>query len=201
MSEEKEEVKAATEVNEAVNESPVEETETVDEQAVDEVNEAEEERELSPKEKLEAELQEVINERAGFFPVPNLSHEDIKWILNWFKSKIEWRGGNEAFLVTTTRLALEQAHQAFDPKSFNEEDELPETQLMAATIEAIAYFANRYSGKGEQSARKFFKIVMCLNNATKPFGELDQRKKELEAKINAFNSDGDDTPDEEKSDA
>lgn len=138
---------------------------------------------MTPLEKAEAELTELKSKRTGFFEVQQLTFDDLKFIKNKI-NQAPWKGGNEAFLMTTVAFGLEGAVMNYDPSNREEGAEDPGTiQLQAGVIEGALYFLNRVESKGPNSAQKFVGAFFKLQNAMSQFSHMDPVIKQLDEKV------------------
>lgn len=138
---------------------------------------------MTPLEKAEAELAELKAERTGFYEVPQFTFDDLKFVKNKIH-RAEWKGGNEAFLMTTVAFGLEGAVMKYDPNNQEKDAEDPgPIQLQAGVIEGALYFLNRIESKGPDSAQKFVGTFFKLQNAMSQFSHMDPIIKELDEHV------------------
>jgi len=135
-------------------------------------------------EKAKAELDSAISTRTGYYTIPSLTFDDLKFVRNAFRNKIGWKGGQEAFLIVTAAFELEQAVTLYDPnKKGPKENNTGEIQLRGGCIESVLFFLNRFEGKGLDSAQRFFKIYFQIQNAAATFPQQDENIKMLKEKV------------------
>jgi hypothetical protein len=132
-------------------------------------------RELTPQE----QLNELIAERTGSFVIQT-DYTDLKWVKNSLE-KAEFKGANEAYLVVTSAIALDQALSMLDAKSID----TVEVSLDATVIETINFFLNRHTGKGVESARRLFIAAMKFRKSMETISELDKQIEKLSSGINS----------------
>jgi len=123
------------------------------------------------------QLQQLISERTGQFEI-NMDYADLKWVRNSLE-KAEFKGSNEAYLVVTSILSIDQILKSMDPKS----TESHTITLDATVIETINFFLNRHSGKGLESARRLFIAAMKFRTTMEKISNLDKSIEKLNAEI------------------
>lgn len=115
------------------------------------------------------ELEKLIARRTGFWQV-KMQAQDAKWIKNACNGKFEYTGPNEAFMLMNCFIGFSSAI------SRQESEGQTETiVIQAAAIEACAFFINKYSGSGVESAQRLFRIAMNMNNVMMELRSLDEQ--------------------------
>jgi len=115
------------------------------------------------------ELEKLIARRTGFWQV-KIEAQDAKWIKNACQGKFEFTGPNEAFMLMNCFLGFSSA------VSRQESEKQTETIVVqASAIEACAFFINRFSASGVESAQRLFRIAMNMNNVMMELRSLDEQ--------------------------
>lgn len=116
----------------------------------------------------ETTLDRLIKERVGNFTL-NISPADLKYVKNLLKNKIEWKGPNEAYLLLMSTISITSILAELDDRS----SDRVAVDISLSTIEAINFFLNRVTGKGEESAHRIFAISMLIRPALEHMKSLD----------------------------
>lgn len=171
--------KSQKEESAASSDEPTDETIVTD--PGDDLPTNEEVKEYKESELTEAE--KLLQKRTGYWPV-HLDPVDIKWVKNACNNKFEFTGPNEAYMLMNCFVGFSSAVERDKADSENKEPAV----LPASSIEACAFFINRYSASGIDAAQRSFRIAMALNPIIMQMKELDSaidaaRKAEEEARI------------------
>lgn len=116
----------------------------------------------------ETKLDLLIKERVGNYTL-HISPADLKYVKNLLKNKIEWKGPNEAYLLLMSTISITSILTELDDRSTDR----VAVDISLSTIEAINFFLNRVTGKGEESAHRIFAISMLIRPALEHMKSLD----------------------------
>lgn len=116
----------------------------------------------------ETKLDLLIKERVGNFTL-HISPADLKYVKNLLKNKIEWKGPNEAYLLLMSTISITSILTELDDRTTDRVT----VNISLSTIEAINFFLNRVTGKGEESAHRIFAISMLIRPALEHIKSLD----------------------------
>lgn len=115
------------------------------------------------------ELEKMIARRTGFWQV-KMEAQDAKWIKNACQGKFEFTGPNEAFMLMNCFLGFSSAVARQES-----EKQTDTIVVQASAIEACAFFINRHSASGIESAQRLFRIAMNMNNVMMELRSLDEQ--------------------------
>lgn len=119
-------------------------------------------------------LDQLINRRTGFFSI-TLDLNDLKWIKNACGSnKFTFTGPNEAFMVMNCFLGFSSAIARFEQEQAENSESNSSIQVQASAIEAAAILLNKYQSSGLESAQRVFRIAVALNQSVMEMKQLDQ---------------------------
>jgi hypothetical protein len=119
-------------------------------------------------------LDQLINRRTGFFSI-TLDLNDLKWIKNACGSnKFTFTGPNEAFMVMNCFLGFSSAIARFEQEQAENSESNGSIQVQASAIEAAAILLNKYQSSGLESAQRVFRIAVALNQSVMEMKQLDQ---------------------------
>ena len=116
----------------------------------------------------ETKLDLLIKERVGNFTL-HISPADLKYVKNLLTNKIEWKGPNEAYLLLMSTISITSILTELDDRTTDRVT----VDISLSTIEAINFFLNRVTGKGEESAHRIFAISMLIRPALEHIKSLD----------------------------
>jgi len=133
-----------------------------------------EEKELTPEETLE----KLKDFRKNGSISLEVNYSDFKKIRNTFKNDIPWEGPNQAYLLTILMLGLEAGLSMMDPKS----DKSQKVPLKNDSIESIAFFLNKVTGKNSHSAQNSLGMFFALQQAITQLKQIDQEIASLSPK-------------------
>lgn len=159
-----------TEMNETVNDVVTEEM------SVDTHVESNTEDQSTPDIKSMSD-EDLKKMRMGSFKV-GLSYGDVTYYRN-ILDKSEYTGPQQAYLLAIAKAEISNVCSILSTKDKNSRFEVT---LTSATIEALGFFINRFSGKGADSATKLFSASMLLRPV---MGEINQIDEELSTRSKA----------------
>ena len=133
-----------------------------------------EEKKLTPEETLE----KLKDFRKNGSISLDISYSDFKKIRNTFKNDIPWEGPNQAYLLTILMLGLEAGLSTMDPKS----SETQKVPLKNDSIESIAFFLNKVTGKNSHSAQNSLGMFFALQQAITQLKQIDKEIEDLSPK-------------------
>jgi hypothetical protein len=165
-------------------------TDTLVEEVIEEtVTEATESQDMEPTQDMEpapdgtsfeepiqtmSALDQLINRRTGFFSI-TLDLTDLKWIKNACGSNnFTFTGPNEAFMVMNCFLGFSSAIARFEQEQAENSESNGSIQVQASAIEAAAILLNKYQSSGLESAQRVFRIAVALNQSVMEMKQLDQ---------------------------
>jgi hypothetical protein len=128
------------------------------------------------------DLETLKSRRRGFFDVPSMILDDLKWLRNFLNSSVEFTGPNEAFVILQNHnmvLGEIENQKRIDRELKGQEVERI-VRLQSACIESCLYFLNKAKFTGLQNAQSLFKVAFQLNNAYSTVHALDTKIKALE---------------------
>lgn len=133
-------------------------------------------------EQEEETLDTLRSRRRGFFDIPSMTIDDLKWLRNFLSSSVEFTGPNEAFVILQNHNMVlgEIENQKRMDRELKGQEVDRTIRLQSACIESCLYFLNKAKFTGLQNAQSLFKVAFQLNNAYSNVHALDTKIKALE---------------------
>jgi hypothetical protein len=161
-------------VEEVIEETVTEATESQDMEPAQDMEPTQEEPDFQEPTQTMSALDQLINRRTGFFSI-TLDLTDLKWIKNACGSnKFTFTGPNEAFMVMNCFLGFSSAIARFEQEQAENSESNGSIQVQASAIEAAAILLNKYQSSGLESAQRVFRIAVALNQSVMEMKQLDQ---------------------------
>jgi hypothetical protein len=161
-------------VEEVIEETVTEATESQDMEPAQDMEPTPDETSLDEPTQTMSALDQLINRRTGFFSI-TLDLTDLKWIKNACGSnKFTFTGPNEAFMVMNCFLGFSSAIARFEQEQAENSESNGSIQVQASAIEAAAILLNKYQSSGLESAQRVFRIAVALNQSVMEMKQLDQ---------------------------
>ena len=135
---------------------------------------------------LTDQVEALRQHRIGYFDVPMVQFEDLKYLRSKLQGEYEFTGPQEAFLLMNAYMGIENSfatYQKITKEAQKNKTDLPTIQLSAAAIEAAVMYTGRAKGRGIEAAQRIFRIAMALNGPAKQMRALDDSIKAKEEQL------------------